>query len=261
MSSNAKYNVFPTRMSLMVMKTRLKGAQVGHSLLKRKSEALTLRFREIVKKIEKAKLSMGKIMQVAAFSYAEVVYSAGPQIGYQIKESCQTATCKVKAVADIISGVQLPSFQIRVSGNDSTVDSEGKSGNDFTMAGLGRGGQQITKCRTTYQKALELMVEIASLQSMFMILDDVIKMTNRRVNAIEYLVIPKIENTIKFINSELDEGEREELYRLKKVQAKKKEKIEEEEAEEAALLAAGKAAQTQAAGGSLLQQADDDIIF
>jgi len=44
-------------------------------------------------------------------------------------------------------------------------------------------------------------------------LDAVIKITNRRVNAIEYVVMPRIENTIKYIESELDEGEREEFYR------------------------------------------------
>lgn len=47
-------------------------------------------------------------------------------------------------------------------------------------------------------------------------------MTNRRVNALEFVVIPKIENTIKYIQSELDEQDREEFFRLKKVQGKKK---------------------------------------
>lgn len=55
--NNAKFPIFPTRMALTLMKTRLKGAQNGHSLLKRKSEALTRRFRDIV----------GKIDQVDAF--------------------------------------------------------------------------------------------------------------------------------------------------------------------------------------------------
>lgn len=59
------------------MKNRLKGAQTGHALLKRKAEALTKRFREIVTKIKDAKLKMGKVLQIATFSYAEVVYITG----------------------------------------------------------------------------------------------------------------------------------------------------------------------------------------
>lgn len=46
-----------------------------------------------------------------------------------------------------------------------------------------------------------------------MILDEVIKLTNRRVNAIEHIIIPRYENTIKFIISELDEQDREEFFR------------------------------------------------
>jgi V-type H+-transporting ATPase subunit D len=49
--SGARYPAFPTRMTLTLMKNRLKGAINGHSLLKRKSEALTRRFRDIVRKI------------------------------------------------------------------------------------------------------------------------------------------------------------------------------------------------------------------
>lgn len=59
-------------------------------------------------------------------------------------------------------------------------------------------------------------------QTAFVILDEVIRMTNRRVNAIEHVIIPRLENTISYIVSELDEMDREEFFRLKKVQAKKK---------------------------------------
>jgi V-type H+-transporting ATPase subunit D len=90
------------------------------------------------------------------------------------------------------------------------------------LTGLGKGGQQITRCRETYHKAVEILVELASLQTAFVILDEVIKVTNRRVNAIEHVIIPRYENTISYILSELDELEREEFYRLKKVQKKKK---------------------------------------
>ncbi|KAG8914454.1 H(+)-transporting V1 sector ATPase subunit D, partial [Tulasnella sp. 418] len=92
----------------------------------------------------------------------------------------------------------------------------------FNLTGLGRGGQQIQKSKEVYAKAVETLVELASLQTAFTILDEVIRATNRRVNAIEHVVIPKLDNTIKYIISELDEMDREEFFRLKKVQGKKK---------------------------------------
>ena len=100
----------------------------------------------------------------------------------------------------------------------------------FELTGLGRGGQQIQKCRDVHRKAVEALVEIASLQTAFIVLDEVIKVTNRRVNAIEYVVMPKIDNTIRYINSELDEQDREEFFRLKKFQGKKKQARDKEEA-------------------------------
>lgn len=86
---------------------------------------------------------------------------------------------------------------------------------DFNLTGLGRGGQQILKAREVYAKALETLVEIASLQTAFMILDDVIRITNRRVNAIEHVIIPRLDNTIKYVISELDEADREEFFRYR----------------------------------------------
>jgi V-type H+-transporting ATPase subunit D len=80
------------------------------------------------------------------------------------------------------------------------------------------------------------LIELASLQTAFVILDEVIKITNRRVNAIEFVIIPKIENTINFVLSELDEADREEFFRLKKIQGKKKERVEKEEKLKAANL-------------------------
>lgn len=68
MSGNRE-QVFPTRMTLGLMKTKLKGANQGYSLLKRKSEALTKRFRDITKRIDDAKQKMGRVMQTAAFPW------------------------------------------------------------------------------------------------------------------------------------------------------------------------------------------------
>jgi len=100
---------------------------------------------------------------------------------------------------------------------------------DFNLTGLGRGGQQVLRAKEVYAKAVETLVELASLQTAFTILDEVIRATNRRVNAIEHVIIPKLDNTVKYIVSELDEADREEFFRLKKVQRKKKRDTEEAE--------------------------------
>lgn len=157
---------------------------------------------------------MGKVMQAAYFSLAEVMYTAG-DVGYVIRENTKSAQLKVRAKSENVSGVMLPVFESYVDGQ-----------NVHELTGLGKGGQQITRCRETYHKAVDILVELASLQTAFVILDEVIKVTNRRVNAIEHVIIPRYENTISYILSELDELEREEFYRLKKVQGKKKQNKE-----------------------------------
>ncbi|CZT06779.1 probable vacuolar ATP synthase subunit D [Rhynchosporium agropyri] len=256
--------VFPTRQSLGLMKAKLKGAQTGHDLLKRKSEALTKRFREITRRIDEAKRKMGRVMQIAAFSLAEVTYAVGGDIGYQVQESAKSARFRIRTKQENVSGVFLPAFE--------SFTTEGN--NDFGLTGLGKGGQQVQRCRETYARAVETLVELASLQTAFVILDEVIKVVNRRVNAIEHVIIPRTENTIKYINSELDELDREEFFRLKKVQGKKQRDTaaqDEEmrirrEAKEAA--AAGKdkkdkdSDKENEGGGDILGESEDnDVIF
>ncbi|KAL3230256.1 V-type proton ATPase subunit D [Nakaseomyces bracarensis] len=263
MSGNRE-QVFPTRMTLGLMKTKLKGANQGHSLLKRKSEALTKRFRDITKRIDDAKQKMGRVMQTAAFSLAEVSYATGENIGYQVQESVLNARFKVKARQENVSGVYLPQFESFV---DTNI-------NDFKLTGLGRGGQQVQRAKDIYSKAVETLVELASLQTAFMILDEVIKVTNRRVNAIEHVIIPRTENTIAYINSELDELDREEFYRLKKVQEKKqienakldaemkwkREQIQKEK-QELGNIPAESIPEDEGDASNLVNDQEDDVIF
>ncbi|QRV86235.1 ATP synthase subunit D [Ceratobasidium sp. AG-Ba] len=254
----ARENVFPTRMTLTLTKTRLKGAQTGHSLLAKKRDALTLRFRAILKKVDEAKRQMGRVMQLAAFSMAEVTYSTG-DISYLIQKQAKSPTFKVKAKQENVSGVVIPAFEV-----------EQVSGTDFNLTGLSRGGQQIQKTRQTYANAVKTLVELASLQTAFTILDEVIRATNRRVNAIEHVVIPRLENTIAYIISELDEADREEFFRLKKVQGKKKRDaaIAEEErlalaeqAEKAGTAVPATAPAVDDTPSNLLGDKDEDVIF
>jgi len=108
-------------------------------------------------------------------------------------------------------------------------------------------------------------------QTSFVTLDLALKITNRRVNAIEYVVKPKLENTISYIVSELDEEEKEEFFRLKKVQKRKKrlmeesrkKRIEHENAEKLQNKANGivEVASFNVAPSGALAANNDDIIF
>lgn len=248
--------VFPTRQSLGLMKAKLKGAETGHTLLKRKSEALTKRFREITKRIKDAKLKMGRLMQTASFSFAELNYQMGGDIALQIIESAKNSRVRVKTKQDNVSGVLLPAFDM--------LTPEGKD--DFALTGLGKGGQKVKQTRETYAQVLEVFVTLANLQTAFTILDEVIKTVNRRVNAIEHVVIPRTENTIKYINSELDELDREEFYRLKKVANKKARDMAEEDAarkQRQIDTSEGPADEANTSGPTDMLRAedDDDVIF
>jgi V-type H+-transporting ATPase subunit D len=83
----------------------------------------------------------------------------------------------------------------------------------------------VAACRAAYTRALE---GLASLQTSFLTLDTAIKVTNRRVNALGNVVVPQLENTITYIKGELDEQEREEFFRLKKIQGYKKRALEQQ---------------------------------
>ena len=142
---------------------------------------------------------MGKVMQVASFSLAEVTYITG-DIGYQVQESVKNAQFRVRAKQENVSGVMLPVFESYQEGANgkkyrsilkwqrektvSTADviwclsdfysfrhAKKEKLTDFTLmyianelTGLGRGGQQVQKCKDTYIKAVETLVELASLQ-------------------------------------------------------------------------------------------------
>ena len=77
MSTAEKFNVFPTRMSEQIMKSRLKIAERGFKLLKKKSDALQIKFREVGQEIIEIKDMMGRVMQEAAYLLAETKYLTG----------------------------------------------------------------------------------------------------------------------------------------------------------------------------------------
>ena len=70
-----------------------------------------------------------------------------------------------------------------------------------------------------------------SLQTAFKTLDEALKVTSRRVNALDNVVVPRLENTVAYVKQELDELEREDFTRLKKVVEKKNENENSEDME------------------------------
>ncbi|KAF6128921.1 ATPase H+ transporting V1 subunit D [Phyllostomus discolor] len=255
MSSKDRIEIFPSRMAQTIMKARLKGAQTGRNLLKKKSDALTLRFRQILKKIIETKMLMGEVMREAAFSLAEAKFTAG-DFSTTVIQNVNKAQVKIRAKKDNVAGVTLPVFEHYHEGTDS-----------YELTGLARGGEQLAKLKRNYAKAVELLVELASLQTSFVTLDEAIKITNRRVNAIEHVIIPRIERTLAYIVTELDEREREEFYRieriplfyrLKKIQEKKKILKEKSEKSLEQRRAAGEVMEP---ANLLAEEKDEDLLF
>ncbi|XP_055302256.1 V-type proton ATPase subunit D 1 isoform X2 [Sitodiplosis mosellana] len=246
MSQKDRHQVFPSNGAQMLMKSRLTGAQKGHGLLKKKADALQMRFRLILGKIIETKTLMGEVMKEAAFSLAEAKFATG-DFNQVVLQNVTKAQIKIRTKKDNVAGVTLPVFESYTDGSDT-----------YELAGLARGGQQLSKLKKNYQAAVKLLVELASLQTSFVTLDDVIKITNRRVNAIEHVIIPRIERTLAYIISELDELEREEFYRLKKIQDKKRIARKKEEARKALLLEQGIDVRESA---NILEEEDNDLLF
>lgn len=247
MSTEAQ--VAPSRMTLQIAKQKKKGASQGYQLLKKKSDALSSRFRGMLKEIVKTKLSIGETINEAHFSMAKASWAGGNDLREQLMQRIKRPAVFVTAAYDNVAGVRLPVFQITT---DPTVDI-------LKNINLSAGGHVILAARDKYQEALAELVKLASLQTAFFTLDAEIKMTNRRVNALNNVVLPKLDRSINYITKELDEMEREEFFRLKKIQEKKK---QAKDAEQKAIQAADKEARANGGGPtSILAEDDEDLVF
>eukprot|EP00927_Polykrikos_kofoidii_P056854 TRINITY_DN50941_c0_g1_i1.p1 TRINITY_DN50941_c0_g1~~TRINITY_DN50941_c0_g1_i1.p1 ORF type:complete len:262 (-),score=54.09 TRINITY_DN50941_c0_g1_i1:110-895(-) len=249
------------RMTLQTFKSRLVGAKKGHSLLKKKRDALKARFQGLLKDIVDTKMKVGSSLKDASFSLAKSHWAmAGDDITSTVVERAKRPSLVCKLTGDNVAGVALPSFKMT---HDPTKDTS------TSTLGLAHGGAVINACRSEYVKAVSMLVKLATLQTHFKTLDEEIKMTSRRVNALEYVLIPRIETICKYIEQEMDEEAREEFFRVKKVVQKKREKLEKEKREDELAEAQSKGKRDQAVKNtesafdapSALGEKDDDFLF
>ncbi|GFE53086.1 vacuolar ATP synthase subunit [Babesia ovis] len=204
MSSSSK--PLPSRMMLQVLKQKRANAHLGYSLLKRKSDALTSKFRKLLKDTIQGKEKVIEGFNEASYALANAVWSAG-DFKSLVVESAGRSAVTLRVRTENVAGVVIPHFELKI---DPTVDV-------IANIGLTTGGNVIHSVKTAHLEFLETLAELASLQVSFMMLEQEIKMTNRRVNALDNLVIPTIDDHVEYIKRELDELEREEFYRLKMV--------------------------------------------
>jgi len=202
-----RLNVFPSRMVLTGIKERKAAAETGWDLLKFKSDAIKMNLNTILKKILDTKRRVGASVKDSAFAHTEAVWAAG-DFNSQVIENTTAANYRIKTRINNVAGVKLPVFD-RLNTNLAPQKD--------IMVGLSKGGQAVNKARESFQRTLEDLIQLASLQTSLKTLDQALKVTNRKVNALEFVIMPQLDNTIKYIISELDELEREDQYRIKKV--------------------------------------------
>ncbi|CAM9379699.1 unnamed protein product [Ectocarpus fasciculatus] len=228
--------VAPTRMALQMYKGKLLGAKKGYELLKKKSDALKARFRKIAKQIHELKQVMREDAATAFFSLTQAAqYVAGDFRG-KVLDTPRPAAVRCRARTDNVAGVKLPVFDSYETGSEAKDN-----------IGLAGGGQKVGQCRDKYKAWVENLIKLASLQTSFVTMDEALKVTNRRVNALENVTIPRMEGVISYINRELDELEREDFTRLKKVVEKKREAAAREQVLKNELAAANKLLETEEA--------------
>jgi len=238
----------PTRMNQQVFKGKKKAAESGHKLLKKKADALKVKFRDYAKMIAETKGNMSNDATTAFFSLTQAEYAAG-NFKQKVAEGTLTARVRVGAGIDNVAGVKLPIFSVYETG--TTADNQ--------SLGLVGGGKKIVAVRDRFTVFLNQLIKLASLQTSFVTLDEAMKVTNRRVNALENVTIPKIQAILDYIDRELDELEREDFTRLKLVQGKKEEQVEEQNKENKPVAVdAGKDTDITAAFDA---QDDEDVVF
>ena len=204
----ARLNVNPTRMELKKLKTRLSTAVRGHKLLKDKSDEMIRRFTVILREDKALRDEVERELADALRQFS-VARSVTPSYSAETAFAMPTVAVKAECSTKSIMGVDVPSVEI-----SEEVRSEGLpySFSEITS----EADYSVSKISALLPK----LVKLAETEKAVRLLADEIERNKRRVNALEYIMIPQLEETIKYIRDKLDENERAAIVRLMKVKSK-----------------------------------------
>jgi len=196
-------SVNATRMELQHLKKRLKIAIRGHKLLKDKQDELMRQMLSQINEVREKRMSIDTNFQAILQSF---VLSQSELGRVQVEEALALPTKKISVNVETkrVMSVKMPLFKREVSGNIISYGYLNTSGEmDISLI--------------KFDRFIETLFVLAEMEKRVQLLADEINKTRRRVNALEYKLIPTIQETIKFILMKLAELERSNLTRLMKV--------------------------------------------
>ena len=200
-------NVNPTRMELTNLKRKLATARRGHKLLKDKRDELMRRFLDMVRVNKALRIEVEEGIRKAndAMSVAGCVMS---DKSLDVALMLPRQEMQLEVSEKNIMSVMIPVFDVKFKTADE---------NDIYSYGFAETSGELDDAVKALSDIMPKLIRLAELEKSCRLMADEIEKTRRRVNALEHVMIPQYEETIKFIAMKLDENERSTTTRLMKV--------------------------------------------
>ena len=199
--------VSPTRMELTRLKGKLRTAQRGHKLLKDKRDELMKQFLDTVREVRalRAEVEQDLMAVHASFTVASALMSA---------QAIQQALMYPKQSVELTMGTQnIMSVNVPVY----HFETKTKSDADIYPYGFADTSGELDDAVDALGKVFRKMLKLAQIEKAAQLMAEEIEKTRRRVNALEYVMIPNTQESIRYITMKLDENDRATTTRLMKV--------------------------------------------
>lgn len=207
MSEQLLEGVKPTRMELLEIRKKLTLAEKGHKLLEEKRDALVERFFSVIDKRNTLIKTLDELFSQAFTSLIQAEMIMGEsRVSYAAKQTPSAG--ELTFTEDNIMGVKIP----KIDAEQFKIPQKPSYGLSDTVAKLDDAQQQFTSILTQ-------IIELADLEGGIKSLAIEIEKTKRRVNVLENNLIPKLKATRKYIEMQLEEREREDFFRRKRIKA------------------------------------------